>query len=82
MRTTIALDDTVFRAYKLRAAERGTTFAKEVEDTLRAALASHSADDAAPFELVTVDGGSPRPGVDYTSNANLLDLVDGEALRG
>ena len=32
MRTTIRLDDEVFRAYKQRAADRGTTLAQEIED--------------------------------------------------
>ena len=38
MRTTIKLSDDVFRAYKERAAARGTTFAREIEETLRADL--------------------------------------------
>jgi hypothetical protein len=82
MRTTIALADAVFRAYKQRAAQRGTTFAKEVEDTLRAALLREGDADLESFVLVTVDGGSPRAGVDFTSNIELLDLVDGEPSRG
>jgi hypothetical protein len=82
VRTTIQLDDAVFRVYKQRAAERGTTLAREIEDALRAALLRPPAEDPEPFELVTIDGGSPRPGVDFTSNVALLDLVDGDAPRG
>ena len=43
VRTTIKLDDELFRAYKQRAAARGTTFAQEVEEALRADLHSRSA---------------------------------------
>lgn len=77
------LDDVVLRAYKRRAADRGTTLASEIEDTLRAALLQRSAERISePFELVTVDGESARPGLDYTSNVELLDTVDREAPPG
>jgi hypothetical protein len=79
VRTTIALDDAVFRAYKRRAAERGTTLAREIEDTLRTALLRQDEDDGEPFELITVDGGPPRSEIDYTSNVGLLDLVDNDS---
>lgn len=71
------LDDAVFSAYKRQAAETGTTFAKQVEDTLRAALLRLPDRDAEPFRLITVDGGPPRA-IDFKSNSGLLDLVDGE----
>jgi plasmid stability protein len=37
VRTTIELDDEVFRAFKRRAAERGMSLAHEIEEALRAA---------------------------------------------
>lgn len=75
MRTTIQLDDEVFRAYKARAVEHGSTFAAEVEQALRADLARR-ADRAAvaPMRLRTVNGRRV-PGVDPNSNAALGDLL-------
>lgn len=77
MRTTINIDDGVFKAYKLRAAENGTTLAGEVEEALRADLhRGHEAAEAKPFKFTVVDGGEPLPGVDYTSNAALEELLE------
>jgi plasmid stability protein len=70
MRTTISLDDEVFRAYKQRAAARGTTFAQEVEDALRAEL--HRRDEIAAhelFETLVFDGDAARALVDINDTA-------------
>lgn len=76
VRTTINLDDEVFRAYKTRAAQRGTTLAREVEDVLRSDLHRHDASDPTePFAFPVVDG-ELLPGVDYTSNAALAELME------
>lgn len=77
MRTTIRIDDDVFRAYKLRAADRGTSFAREVEDALRAGLAQQHSDDGGadqepPFTM-TVVHGEKVPGVDVNTSAFVWD---------
>lgn len=77
MRTTIQLDDEVFRAFKQRAAERGTSLAHEIEEALRSELAARV--EAAKSELYRVPtfrGRAPVPGVDLNSNAALADILE------
>jgi plasmid stability protein len=79
MRTTIKLDDEVFRAYKQRAAAHGTTFAQEVEDALRADLHGRrevAADE--PFEVLVFDGDGSRALIDIDDNRALQELMDEE----
>jgi hypothetical protein len=79
MRTTINLDDEVFRAYKQRAAQRGTTFAQEVEEALRADL--HTRADSATqerFEMPVFYGDGSPALVDINDNKALQELMDEE----
>jgi hypothetical protein len=83
MRTTIRLDDEVFRAYKQRAADRGTTFAQEVESALRADLHSRSAHTAEePFEALVFDGDRSPALIDINDNRAVQDLIDEDELAG
>ncbi len=77
MRTTIQLDDEVFRAFKRRAAEHGTSLADEIEQALRADLLTCAeATSAEPYVLPTIRGVAPVPGVDLNSNAALADILE------
>jgi hypothetical protein len=79
MRTTIKLDDEVFRAYKQRAAARGTTFADEVEEALRADLQSRrSLQDDDPFEVFVFAGDGSPALIDIDDNRALQELMDAE----
>jgi plasmid stability protein len=79
MRTTINLDDDVFRAYKQRAAARGTTFAQEVEDALRADLHDRRESAAVePFETLVFDGDRSPALVDINDNRALQELIDAD----
>jgi plasmid stability protein len=83
VRTTITLDDEVFRAYKQRAAARGTTLAREVEDVLRADL--HRREDSAghePFETLVFEGDASPALVDIDDNRALQELIDEEDRAG
>lgn len=83
MRTTITLDDDVFRAYKQRAAARGTTLAQEVEDALRADL--HNRRETIthePFEALVFDGDNSPALVDINDNRALQDLIDEDDRTG
>jgi hypothetical protein len=83
VRTTIKLADEVFRAYKQRAAARGTTFAEEVEDALRAGL--HDRRDAAheeAFETLVFDGDGSPALIDVNDNRALQELMDSEDRAG
>lgn len=77
VRTTIMLDDEVFRAFKQRAAERGTSLTREIEEALRSELAaSVEAVNAEPYEVPVFRGSAPVPGVDLNSNAALAEILD------
>jgi hypothetical protein len=77
MRTTIHIDDHLFRDVKKVAAETGSTFTALVESALRQALAARNASSSTPaIELPTLDLGGTRPGVDLDNSAALLDLME------
>jgi plasmid stability protein len=76
MRTTITVDDEIFRAFKVRAAQDGTTFSRVVEQALRAWLLQEHQEE--PFRLITGGQGGIREGVDINSNAALGIVLDEE----
>jgi plasmid stability protein len=77
VRTTIQLDDEVFRAFKQRAAEHGTSLAHEIEEALRSELAARvEMAQSGPYQVPTFHGAAPVPGVDLNSNAVLADILD------
>jgi len=77
VRTTIQLDDEVFRVFKQRAAQRGTSLAREIEQALRSEIADRAeAAQSEPYEVPTFRGAAPVPGVDLNSNAALADILD------
>ncbi len=77
MRTTIQLDDEVFRAFKQRAAERGTSLAHEIEEALRSELAACAeVAKSERYQVPTFSGTAPVPGVDLNSNAALADILE------
>lgn len=82
MRTTIEMDDRVFRAFKERAAQRGTTFAKEVEGALRADLLAREATERSePFKLPVFEGEGGAL-IDINSNEAIQHLIDEEDRAG
>lgn len=75
MRTTIRLDDDLYREAKAQAARDGRTVGEVIEDALRAQARHRSAD--VPIEPLPVYGGSGvLPGVDLSDNAALRDVMD------
>ncbi len=79
MRTTIEIDDGVFRELKQLAAEERSTLRLVIENALRAELSrrrSHSRTDKRE-RIVTFKGQGVQPGVNLDSNADLLDLMQG-----
>jgi len=79
VRTTIKLADDVFRAYKQRAAARGTTFAVEVEEALRADLHHRETSEAEePYRALVFDGDRAPALVDVDDHRALQDLMDDE----
>lgn len=76
MRTTIRIDEALYRDAKATAARTGRTVSQVIEDAVREALqrGDRSSTDAAP--LPTFGGTGVLPGVDLTSNAGVRDAMD------
>jgi hypothetical protein len=76
MRTTIRIDDRLYRQVKARAAEQGRTVGDLIEDAVRE-LVRPRPRSAEPLPSLPVFGGSGTlPGVDLSDNAALLDLME------
>lgn len=77
-RTTIRLPDDLLREAKKRAAERGTSLTRLVEEALRATLSRtrQGEESREPVSITTVDGSGVQPGVDLDDTAALLDLME------
>lgn len=76
MKTTLNLDDQLFRAAKKLAAERGITLTQVVEDALRAALAPAAQKKPYRLRMFTVKGKGPLP-VDVADRNALYDWMEG-----
>lgn len=86
MRTTIRIEDLLFRQLKEKAARTGRTISDLVEDAVRASM-NRAQPPPMRLEPLPVFGGSGvMPGVDLESSATLLDVMDEEteldAVRG
>jgi hypothetical protein len=79
VRTTITIDDALYRRLKARAAASGRTVSGLVEDAVRQALVARGREPAALPPLPVFGGGGVLPGVDLTSNAALREHMDAEA---
>lgn len=76
MRTTITIQDDLYRQAKARAAASGRSVGELIEDALRTALTARP-DVPMELEPLPVHGGSGlMPGVVLDSHAALLDLLD------
>ncbi|BDZ40711.1 hypothetical protein GCM10025865_32790 [Paraoerskovia sediminicola] len=77
MRTTLHLPDDLYRDVKRTAAQEGRTVTSLVEDALREELRRRTAAPGRPYVVPTVDLGDPLVEIDMTSNAAMLDAMDG-----
>ena len=73
-RTTVAIEESLLRRLKERAASEGRTLQAVLNDLLRRALAAR---DGPPFRL-ELEGwvATEQPGVDVTDRDNLFDLME------
>ncbi|HEY1596938.1 MAG TPA: hypothetical protein VGF74_16190 [Thermoleophilaceae bacterium] len=76
MRTTVSIDDQVFRDAKRQAADEGRTLGDLITEALRARLALRQAGNEHPWKPVTYGKGGPLPGIDITNNAAVRDAMD------
>ncbi len=77
MRTTVRLDDELYRQIKVKAARSGRPIGAVIEDLIRASLAAGSKPLPGPLPPLPVFGKEgPMPGVDLADNAAVADLLD------
>ncbi len=77
-RTTIVLEDTLYKALRKKAAETGATFKALVSDAIRASLKEPAKKEGAyTFHLTTTRGEGLQPGVNLDSRQALYDFMDG-----
>jgi hypothetical protein len=78
VRTTIRIDDDLYRTVKERAARSGRTIAAVLEDAVRAGLNPSPLADAppSPYTVPVTGSGGLVPGVDLSSNAAVQELLD------
>ncbi|CAA0111041.1 Antitoxin VapB43 [Mycolicibacterium vanbaalenii] len=78
MRTTIRIDDALYREVKERAARTGRTVAAVLEDAVRRGLNPADAGARETFSVQPIGEGGLMPGVDLSSNASLSESMDTE----
>jgi hypothetical protein len=81
VRTTLNIDDTLYRQVKAYAALRGASVTSVVEESLRLTLLQARQDEPIPPMPVSHHGGGLtkefiRSGVDLNDTSALLDLLD------
>ena len=76
MRTTIRIDDALYRKLKAEAGRSGRTIGELIEDAVRVALAQRRRSDVDVRPLPVHGKGGVLPGVDLTNNAAVQDLMD------
>lgn len=79
MRTTIRIEDGLYRRLKARAAETGRTVGELVEDAVREALGRRPARPTKVRSLPVYGGSGVLPGVDLASNVALRERMDDDA---
>ena len=75
MRTTVTIDDDLYREIKKRAACSGRTVGAVLEDAVRESIA-RSSDNRKPLRIKAYGRGGARPGIDLSSNASIQEALD------
>ena len=77
VRTTIRIDDALYRQVKTQAAQTGRTVSEVIEDAVRTSLGSRSERQHRRRKKLPVSGGSGlMPGIDIADSRALRDLMD------
>jgi hypothetical protein len=77
MRTTVTIDDQLYRELKSRAGASGRTVGALIEDAVRDSLQAPDQVARAPLPPLPVSGGGGvMPGVDLDDNVSLRELMD------
>jgi hypothetical protein len=76
VRTTIRIDDDLYRAVKERAARSGRTVAAVLEDAVRIGLSPPERGERPPFRVEASGSGGLRPGIDLAAGASIREALD------
>jgi plasmid stability protein len=76
VRTTIRIDDELYRQVKAMAARSGRTVAAVLEDAVRRGLSPSEPRPASRYVVRPTGRGGLRPGVDLSSNASAAEAMD------
>jgi len=78
MRTTVTIDDDLYRDLKAQAGASGRTVGALIEDAVRESLRANERVDPGTLPPLPVFGGEGglMPGVDLDDNASLRELMD------
>jgi hypothetical protein len=76
VRTTIRIDDDLYRQVKEKAARSGRTVAAVLEDAVRRGLRPAEQSAAGRYAVRPTGRGGLRPGVDLASNAAIAEAMD------
>lgn len=76
MRTTIRIDDELYREVKARAARSGRTVAAVLEDAVRRGLNPPEQQTGGRYVVRPLGAGGLQPGVDLASNASVREAMD------
>lgn len=79
MRTTIRIDDDLYRRAKAEAARNGRSVGELIEDAVRDAL-TPAAPTVEPRPLPRFGGSGVHPGVDLTDPRSLREVMDPDEL--
>jgi hypothetical protein len=76
VRTTIRIDDDLYRQVKAKAARTGRTVAAVLEDAVRRGLRPAEQSAASRYVVRPTGRGGLRPGVDLSSNTAVAEAMD------
>jgi plasmid stability protein len=78
VRTTVRLDDDLYREVKARAAREGRTVASVLEDAVRVGMRRPADAEARPFVNRASGQGGLLPGIDLSDNSSLSEFLDAD----
>ena len=82
MRTTVNIDDDLYRQLKETAARSGRTMAAVLEDVVRRGLYARERRNETTYRVQPQGRGGLRPGVDVSSNTALAEaMAEGVAVN-
>jgi hypothetical protein len=76
MRTTLSIDDALYRRAKAAAAMRGSSVTSLIEDALRRALDAPTTPAQVPELPIARESGGPLPGIDLHDARALAAVLD------